>query len=40
MIAVDEDFDDRSGSCESDNSRFSQTSLIKKQDEPELSQFS
>jgi hypothetical protein len=39
-IAVDEDSDDRSENCESDNSRFSQTSLIKQQDEPELPQFS
>ncbi len=28
--------DDRSESCKSDNSRFSQTSLIEQQDEPEL----
>jgi hypothetical protein len=40
-IAVDEDVDDRSESCESDNSRFSQTSLIKQQEgDPELPQFS
>ncbi len=32
-IAADEDIDDRSESCKSDNSRFSQTSSIKQQDE-------
>ncbi len=37
---MDEDFDDRSESCKSDNSRFSQTFLIKQQDEPELPKFS
>jgi hypothetical protein len=39
-IVVDEDFDDRSESCESDISHFSQTSLIEQQDEPELPKFS
>ncbi len=39
-IAIDENFDNRSESCESDNSHFSQTSLIEQQDEPKLPQFS
>jgi hypothetical protein len=39
-VAVEEDVDDRSKGCESDNSRFSQTSFIEQQDEPELPQFS
>jgi hypothetical protein len=39
-IAAVEDFDDRSESCESDNIRFSQTSSIEQQGEPELKQFS
>jgi hypothetical protein len=39
-IATDEDVDDRSESCNSDNSCFSQTFSIKQQGEPELLQFS
>ncbi len=39
-IVVVEDDDDRSESCESDNSRFSQISSIEPQGEPELLQFS
>ncbi len=39
IVAVEDD-DDRSESCESDNSRFSQISSIGPQGEPELLQFS
>ncbi len=39
IVAVEED-DDRSESCESANSRFSQISSIEPQGEPELLQFS
>jgi hypothetical protein len=39
-IAYVEDDDDRSESCKSDNSRFSQTSSIEPQGQPELLQFS
>jgi hypothetical protein len=39
-IAADEDVDDRSECCKSDNSRFSQTPSIEQQGEPELLQFS
>jgi hypothetical protein len=39
IVAV-EDNDDRSESCESDNSRFSKISSIEPQGEPELLQFS
>jgi hypothetical protein len=39
-IAGIEDDDDRSESCKSDNSRFSQTSSIEPQGQPELLQFS
>jgi hypothetical protein len=39
-IAADEDVDDRSERCESDNSRFSQTSSIEQEDAPKLLQFS
>jgi hypothetical protein len=38
-IAAVEDDDDRSESCKSDNSHFSQTSSIKPQGDPELLQF-
>ncbi len=38
IAAVEED-DDRSESCKSDNSCFSQTSLIKTQGDPELPQY-
>ncbi len=39
IVAVEDD-DDRSESCESDNSLFSQISSIEPQGEPELLQFS
>ena len=39
-IVVVEDDDDRSESCESDNSHFSQIFSIEPQGEPELLQFS
>jgi hypothetical protein len=39
IVAVEDD-DDRSESCKSDNSRFSQISSFKPQGEPELVQFS
>ncbi len=39
-VAVDEDVDDRSESCESDNCRIFQTSFTEQQDNPELPQFS
>ncbi len=39
-IADVEDYDDRNESCKSDNTRFSQTSSIEPQGQPELLQFS
>jgi hypothetical protein len=40
IVAIEEDDDDRSESCQSDNSPFSQISSIEPQGEPELLQFS
>jgi hypothetical protein len=40
IVAVEDDNDDRSESCQSDNSHSSQISSIEPQGEPELLQFS